>query len=112
MELARRRAIPIQFKMRLGRRLRRSALDRGARRHLRQEVKYAPCINWVDCTPSRSMRMCASRMPLSAASPSSSTTSKLEEAAQSLDLVQMDPRSSSEKESSMLSHSARLAVRQ
>jgi len=37
---------------------------------------------------------------------------QLEEAAQSLDLVQMDPRSSGEKESSMLSHSARLAVRQ
>jgi hypothetical protein len=37
---------------------------------------------------------------------------QLEEAAQSLDLVQMDSRSSNEKECSMLSHSARLAVRQ
>ena len=37
---------------------------------------------------------------------------QLEEAAQSLDLVQMDPRSSSEKECSVLSYSTRLAVRQ
>jgi hypothetical protein len=37
---------------------------------------------------------------------------QLEEVAQSLDLIQMDPRSSSEKESSLLSHSARLTVRQ
>jgi hypothetical protein len=151
MEPARRRAIPIQFKMMLGSRpqsedvkvakhVSQSALGgvrifnadehvidgqrhctslsglaseiRGRRLRRRQEINVR-ALYQLSRLHAESLHQ---NVGLSNAALGSFAIFKyhlqLEKAAQSLDLVQMDPRSSNEKECSMLSYSARLAVRQ